>query len=81
MLDPACKFAHTEAEIAYLELFHTVTPAFMKAYQANHRLSQDYQKFRKPIYQMYPLINHLRLFGAEYARPLAAAVQRTESLV
>jgi fructosamine-3-kinase len=37
LLDPNCKFAHAEAEIAYLELFHTVTPAFLRVYQ--HRTS------------------------------------------
>jgi fructosamine-3-kinase len=81
LLDPNCKYAHAEAEIAYMELFHTCTPAFIKAYQARHKLPAEYHRFRKPIYQLYPLINHLRLFGAEYVKPLAAAVERTESLV
>src|SRR5262249_59360641 len=31
LLDPNCKFGHAEAELAYLELFHTVTPAFMRS--------------------------------------------------
>jgi fructosamine-3-kinase len=81
LLDPNCKYAHAEAEIAYLELFHTCTPAFMKAYQARHKLPAEYHRFRKPIYQLYPLINHVRLFGVEYLKPLAAAVERTEQLV
>ena len=75
------RYAHAEAEIAYMELFHTITPAFTKQYQQHHKLSNDYHKFRKPIYQLYPLINHLRLFGAEYAKPLAAAVEKTTALV
>ena len=74
LLDPNCKFAHAEAEIAYLELFHTCTPTFMKAYQSHHKLSGDYHKFRKPIYQLYPMINHLNLFGESYLKPLTAAV-------
>ena len=81
LLDPNCKFAHAEAEIAYMELFHTVTPAFMKAYQQHHRLPNEYHKFRKPIYQLYPMINHLNLFGESYLRPLTAAVERTNHLV
>jgi fructosamine-3-kinase len=81
LLDPNCKYAHVEAEIAYMELFHTITPAFMKRYQQRYKLGADYHKFRKPIYQLYPLINHLRLFGAEYAKALAAAVERTTALV
>jgi fructosamine-3-kinase len=81
LLDPNCKFAHAEAEIAYLELFHTVTPAFMRAYRRRHRLPPAYERIRRPIYQLYPLINHLRLFGAEYVRPLTAAVERVAAVV
>jgi fructosamine-3-kinase len=81
LLDPNCKYAHAEAEIAYMELFHTVTPAFMKQYQQHHKLSSDYHRFRKPIYQLYPLINHFNLFGPEYLKPLVQATERTESLV
>ena len=33
LLDPNCKYAHAEAEIAYMDLFHTITPAFLRAYQ------------------------------------------------
>ncbi|MEA2708426.1 MAG: hypothetical protein QOF78_1027 [Phycisphaerales bacterium] len=81
LLDPNCKFAHAEAEIAYLELFHTCTPAFLKSYQNRHKLSGDYHKFRKPIYQLYPMINHLNLFGESYLKPLTLAVEKTAHLV
>lgn len=77
ILDPNCKYAHTEAEIAYLELFKTCTPAFLKAYQAQYKLGADYQRIRKPIYQMYELINHLHLFGREYLPRLQQAVEQT----
>ena len=40
LLDPNCKYAHAEAELAYMELFHTVTPTFMKAYQQHGRLPE-----------------------------------------
>ncbi len=81
LLDPNCKYAHAEAEIAYLQLFHTVNPAFMSAYQQVHKLSPDYHHYRKPIYQLYPLLNHLRLFGAEYVKPVAAAIEKCAALV
>src|SRR5207249_3559642 len=81
LLDPNCKYAHAEAEIAYLELFHTVTPTFMKAYQQHRKLTPDYHRFRKPIYQLYPLINHAHLFGSQYLGLLVQAAERTQSLV
>jgi fructosamine-3-kinase len=81
ILDPNCKFADAEAELAYMELFHTITPAFLRTYQQTHRLSPEYARYRKAIYQLYPLINHLRLFGQEYVRPLTSAVEQLGALV
>ncbi len=81
LLDPNCKYAHAEAELAYMELFHTVTPPFMKAYQRRHALDSEYRKFRRPVYQLYSLINHLRLFGAEYVKPLTGAVERAIAII
>ena len=81
LLDPNCKYAHAEAEIAYLELFHTATPAFLKAYQQHHKLDPAYHQVRKPAYQLYSLLNHLRLFGHEYLKPLTAMIERVGALV
>ena len=81
LLDPNCKYAHAEAEIAYLELFHTVTPAFLKAYQQVFKLSADYHRVRKPVYQLYRLLNHLRLFGQEYLKPVLAMIERVGAMV
>ena len=81
MLDPNCKYAHAEAELAYLELFHTVTPTFFKVYQQSHRLPNEYHRVRKPIYQLYSLLNHLRLFGHDYLKTTLAAIDRVAPLV
>lgn len=81
LLDPNCKYAHAEAEIAYLELFHTITPSFLRAYQERHKLQPEYHRIRKPVYQLYSLINHLRLFGTEYVKSVLAAVERVAALV
>jgi len=81
VLDPNCKFAHAESEIAYLELFKTITPAFMKTYQSRHKLDAAYHTIRRPIYQMYELINRLRAYGTEYLAPLTQVVQQTAAVV
>jgi fructosamine-3-kinase len=80
LLDPNCKYAHSEAEIAYLELFNTITPTFLKTYQRDRKLPDAYHQRRKPIYQLYPLINHVRLFGNAYVKPLTAALERAAGL-
>jgi len=79
MLDPNCKFAHAEAEIAYMELFHTSTPAFLKGYQRHHKLTEDYHRCRKWIYQLYPMIDHVVLFGESYLKPLQQSLEHCAS--
>jgi fructosamine-3-kinase len=81
MLDPNCKYAHCEAEIAYLELFHTITPAFMKAYQSVHRMAPEYHRARRQVYQLYSLLNHLHLFGNEYLKSFLAMLDKVASLI
>ena len=81
ILDPNCKFAHAEAEIAYMDLFKTITPAFLRAYQQSHRLTDDYHRIRKPVYQLYPLIDHVHLFGHHYDKPLLEVVEKLSAVV
>ncbi len=70
LLDPNCKYAHAEAELAYMELFQTITPAFIDKYKSAQPLAGEYHVKRKPVYQLYSLLNHLRLFGAQYVKPV-----------
>jgi len=81
LLDPACKYAHCEAELSYMEQFHTVTPAFLRTYQHSQRLAPEYHRVRKPVYQLYEMLNHLYVFGPEYLKPTLAAVERVSPLV
>lgn len=81
ILDPNCKYAHAEAEIAYMDLFHTITPAFLRAYQQTRKLHPEYHRLRKHIYQLYELVNHLNVFGGEYLKPLLATVEKLSALV
>jgi fructosamine-3-kinase len=81
ILDPNCKYAHAEAELAYMELFRTVTPAFLRAYQSGHRLAAEYHEVRKPVYQLYHLMNHLQLFGGDYLKPLQGCLEKIARLV
>ena len=81
LIDPNCRYAHCEAELAYLELFHTVTPAFLKSYQQAQRLPAEYHRVRKPVYQLYEMLNHLMVFGHEYLKPTLVAIERVTPLV
>ena len=81
ILDPHCKYGHAEEELAYLELFQTVTPAFMKTYQQSRKLDPEYFRARRQVYQLYSLLDHVHLFGQEYLSKLLAMLDRVGALV
>jgi len=80
-IDPECRWGHAECEIAYLDLFKTITPAFKQAYQQRFRLPDLYHRVRKPVYQLYGLLNQLQLRGPEFAKPVVEAAERMAAIV
>ncbi|MXV92224.1 MAG: fructosamine kinase family protein [Chloroflexi bacterium] len=66
IIDPALYFAHNEVELAYMTLFDGVGAACFEAYQAHIAIDADFFKVRRHIYNLYPLLVHVALFGAKY---------------
>ncbi|ACL58574.1 fructosamine kinase family protein [Methylobacterium nodulans] len=62
LIDPACYFGHAEVDLAMLALFGRPGPAFRAAYGQAEPGCAD----REPIYQLWPALVHLRLFGSGY---------------
>lgn len=65
IFDPACYYGDREADIAMTELFGGFGNDFFSAYQAEYPLDSGY-KFRKTLYNLYHIINHINLFGGGY---------------
>ena len=65
-LDPAIYFAHDEIELAFTTLFHTFGPDFFDEYQQHRPLAPGFFEERRDIYNLYPLLVHVRLFGGSY---------------
>jgi fructosamine-3-kinase len=65
LIDPACYYGHREVDLAMLRLFGHPDTALFDAYGG---LEPDHQS-RLPLYQLWPALVHLRLFGGGY-RPL-----------
>ena len=63
LIDPACYYGHAEVDLAMLTLFDTPPPEFWSAYGA---LDAGWEA-RRPLYQLFPALVHLRLFGAAYS--------------
>src|SRR5699024_5918186 len=65
IMDPAVYYGHREAELAFTALFGGFDPNFYSAYHEANPLQQGYSD-RKDIYNIYPLMVHVNLFGTSY---------------
>ena len=63
LIDPACYYGHAEVDLAMLGLFDTPPDEFWQSYGELDEGAEE----RLPIYQLFPALVHMRLFGAAYA--------------
>lgn len=68
IFDPACHYADPETDLAMTELFGRFDNGFYEAYTHHRPLDAGYHEIRRPLYQLYHILNHLNLFGAGFAR-------------
>ncbi len=65
-VDPAIYCGHPEIELAFTTMFDTFGEAFFEAYEALSPLEPGFHELRREIYNLYPTLVHLRLFGQSY---------------
>lgn len=73
LIDPALYFADAEIELAFMTLFGSVDAAFFRSYGERRPLRPGFFETRRDLYNLYPLLVHVRLFGGSYV----AQVERT----
>lgn len=66
IFDPAVYYGDRETDLAMAELFGGFSPLFFEAYWGAWPMSPGYRQIRRPLYQLYHLLNHARLFGGHY---------------
>jgi protein-ribulosamine 3-kinase len=71
LIDPAAYNGHREIDLAMMRLFGGFSERTFSAYEEAFPLSGGHEA-RVPLYQLYPLLVHVNLFGGSYA----GAVQR-----
>ncbi|MDV3482598.1 fructosamine kinase family protein [Sphingobium yanoikuyae] len=69
LIDPACYFGDREVDFAMLSLFGQPPAAFFDACG----LDQGWQE-RQPVYRLWPLLVHVRLFGGTYHQQAGACL-------
>lgn len=76
LIDPACYFGHAEVDLAMLTLFGAPPAAFFDAYGAP--LPGWAQ--RRAIYQLWPALVHLRLFGDSYLSMVTSLLAQIDQI-
>ena len=75
IFDPACYYGDREADIAMAELFGGFPISFYAAYRAAWPLDPGYEA-RKPLYNLYHILNHFNLFGDAYLGQATRMIER-----
>lgn len=65
IFDPAVYYGHREAELAFTKLFGGFDDGFYRSYDSFFPLQPGHEK-RVEIFNLYPLLVHVNLFGASY---------------
>ena len=65
LIDPAAHVSHREVDLAMSEMFGGFSEDFYRAYEEAFPLQQGYRD-RRPLYDLYQMLNHLNQFGASY---------------
>jgi fructosamine-3-kinase len=75
VFDPAVYYGHREAEIAFTKLFGGFDNSFHKAYQEIFPLQSGHIE-REGLFNLYPLLVHINLFGASYLTGVLQTLKR-----
>ena len=65
-IDPAIYYADPEIELAFTTLFGTFGDSFFRRYGEINPLREGFFEQRCGLYNLYPLLVHVRLFGDSY---------------
>jgi fructosamine-3-kinase len=76
LIDPAIYHAHPEIELAFTQMFSSLGQSFFEGYQTSHKLDKDFFEHRIDIYNLYPTLVHVRLFGASYLHPIDTVLRQ-----
>lgn len=75
-IDPAIYYAHFEIELAFTQMFGTFGPDFFNGYESITPLDQEFFEIRMEIYNLYPTLVHVNLFGSSYLAPIECTLSR-----
>lgn len=74
-IDPSVYFGYRETDLAMTRLFGGFEEGFYQSYQSVYPLSPGWQE-RIELFQLYPLLVHLILFGSGYRNAVQGIVRK-----
>lgn len=75
IFDPAAYYGDREVDIAMTELFGGFPTAFYRGYNEVFPLDPGYER-RKPLYNLYHILNHFNLFGGGYESQASGMIEQ-----
>ncbi|MCH6199781.1 fructosamine kinase family protein [Aquiflexum sp. LQ15W] len=75
LIDPAVYFGHREVDLAFSRMFGPFEEEFYEAYDSFFPLEPGFKE-RVPVYNLYPLLVHLLLFGKSYLPGIEKTVSK-----
>ncbi len=75
-IDPAISYGHSEMDLAFVDLMGGLDSVFFDAYSAISPIDNDFANERKALYQLWPLLVHVKLFGGGYVAQAETIMDR-----
>ena len=80
IIDPAVYYGHREVDLAFSQLFGSFPEDFYESYNKEWPLAPGFEK-RKDVYNLYPALVHVNLFGGTYLSMVERFMETVEKAV
>ena len=75
LIDPAVYYGHPEMDLAFTKMFGGFSREFYEGYESESPLESGFPE-RVPIYNLYPLLVHVNLFGGHYISQFNSTLEK-----
>lgn len=75
-IDPAVSYGHPEIELAFATLFSSFGRPFFDRYEELRPIPAGFHEERRHLYNLYPLLVHVCLFGGSYLGAVDKSLRR-----
>ncbi|MCC5904890.1 MAG: fructosamine kinase family protein [Balneolaceae bacterium] len=75
LIDPAVYYGHPEVDLAFTKMFGGFSRDFYNGYQSVSPIEGGFDE-RVPIFNLYPLLVHVNLFGGHYASKFQSLIKK-----